>query len=228
MSKTLTAWLNEAGTAILVVCAVIVTGLVVRRELGRPLPEPLPKPRAIAGWPDLARAGHPMGSMDAPVTIIEFSDFQCPFCAAVQVALHELRSKYPTQLRVVYRHFPLEAIHPFSLLAAVASECAAAQGAFEPFHDSLFARQDSNGVQQWTSFAVQSGVSDTGAFHRCLDTRDHLPAVREDAKTARAIGIPGTPGIIVQGTLLPGTPTAEEIDGYIRRALGRPAAGTGS
>jgi protein-disulfide isomerase len=160
-----------------------------------------------------------MGPENAKAVILEFSDFQCPFCAAVQQPLHNLRLKYPDQLKIVYRHFPLEAIHPYALTAALAAECAGEQGAFEAFHDSLFDDQASIGSRAWEDVARASGVRDSAGFRSCMSTRRLLPRVREDARVAREIALPGTPGIIVNGVLLPDTPSEAELERYVRAAL---------
>lgn len=213
--------LSNAATIMLTVCAMLVTGLVVRREL---FPPPSPaqtpqQPRPIQNWTSLTRTGHSMGSPAAKVTIIEFSDFQCPFCRAVQASLLAVREKYPLQLRIVFRHYPLIAIHPYSVPAAVASECAAEQGAFESFHEALFKIQDSLGLVGWERIAQQSGVRDSVRFRECIATQRLAPIVLEDLRVAQAHGLSGTPSIIVNGTLLPGTPSEADLDQYVQEAI---------
>ena len=133
-------FLSTATTVVLTLCALVLTGILVRREFFPGITATAP--REVEHWSQLASAGHTMGPANAPVRILEFSDFQCPYCARLQPTLQAIRAKYPDRVAVVYRHFPL-ADHPHAMQAALASECAAAQGRFERFHDILFAAPDS-------------------------------------------------------------------------------------
>ena len=211
----------DLSTVILAVCALVVTGLVVRRELRGGVDQPR-EPREIAEWEDLTANGHFIGPRDAPVKIVEFSDFQCPFCARVQGGLDEVRRQYPDEVAVVYRHFPLEAIHPHAMTAALASECAAEQGQFKAMHDRLFEGQDSIGQKPFVSFAGEAGVQDSVEFQKCLDEERYAEKVSSDIEVARSIDLRGTPSIIVDGTLLPGTPSARDLEEWVVRALDEP------
>lgn len=150
--------LENVVTLVLVVCALVVTVAVVRKEFtargGSPTAD---EPREINGWRDLTSAGIWLGSRDAPVVIVEFADFQCPFCAVAARSLRELRSRVD-EVAILYRHFPLDAIHPHATDAAIAAECAAAQGMFEAYHDLLFAEQRAIGSIEWTDFGERAGV----------------------------------------------------------------------
>lgn len=141
---------SAAATFALVVCAVTVTTLLVRREMasgavGNRASAPVAQP----DWMDYAGAGHRIGSLNARVTVIEFFDYQCPFCKKMDARLQSALAKYSGDLAVVYRHWPLKRIHPFAMAAAVASECAAASGRFERMHALLLNQQDSLGVLSW-------------------------------------------------------------------------------
>ncbi len=210
--------LSNVATGVLCLCAVIVTALVVRRELGAPSRDSA-KPRDIADWEQVAATGNVMGPADGRVTIIECSDFQCPYCAAVQGPLREVRRKLGADVKVVYRHFPLEQIHPHARVAAIAAECAADQGAFEAYHDALFRRQDSIGYVSWGAFAREAGITDEAQFNICVSSSVTAGRVKQDADAARALELRGTPAIIVNGLLLAGTPTASELEDEVRRAL---------
>lgn len=217
-------------TAALVACAFLVTGLVVRREFFPPTPQRA-EPRELSEWPELASVGFRHGPGDAKVTILEFSDFQCPFCARMRPALREVLRRYPGEVATVFRHYPLESIHPHAFAAAVAVECAGEQGAWETMHDQLFANQTLIGQRPFREFADSAGVADLASFERCLDEDRQRIRVRSDLSAAQAHGLASTPSIIVNGTLLPGTPAASELEDRIRRELGlppllAPAAGT--
>jgi protein-disulfide isomerase len=212
-------FLSGLLTACLVICAVLITGALVKREFFPARESSLSAVREIEGWQHLARGGHRMGVSHPAVSIVEFSDFQCPFCAEAQQALEEVRLQYPHQVAVVYRHFPLEEIHPHARKAALASECAAAQGRFESFHDALFTHQDSIGQVPWEDFARRADIRSVETFTECLASKHLESLVEQDASAARSLGLMGTPAIIVNGRLLMGAPSAADLELEVRRAL---------
>lgn len=209
---------SEAATGLLVVCAIVVSAAVVRREFF-PAPavaaQPDTEPRPVDNWAEIAATGQRMGPVGAPVQIVEFSDFQCPFCATFSTTLRKVRAKYPDRVAVLYRHAPLDAIHPHARRAALAAECAGEQGRFEPYHDRLFAQQDSIGVKPWARFAAEAGVPDTAAFSQCVREERRMPNVARDADLARRTGIDVTPSIVIDGTLVPGTLSEAELETWI-------------
>lgn len=176
-----TGHLASYSVAGLFACALILTILVVRREFGVPSDKVEPSTRLVRveGWRQYARRGHVFGSAEARITIVEFSDFQCPFCRELAPRLKRLRVSYPEDVRVVYRHYPLQLIHPHAYRAAVAAECAEDQGRFEAFHDSLFVKQDSIGVLSWGRFGKRAGMGDTTAFVFCILRTDTLKRLRD-------------------------------------------------
>ncbi|MFL5538879.1 MAG: DsbA family protein [Longimicrobiaceae bacterium] len=215
--------LGNAATAVLVLCALTVTGLVVRRELFPPAaaaPPGADAPRSLSAseWAAASGAGEVMGPAGAPVQIVEFSDFQCPFCARIAPVLQRVRERHPGRVAVIYRHYPLEQIHPFARDAAVASECAAAEGRFEPFLTLVFAEQDSLGTKAWERFAAQAGVRDADAFRRCLSDAAVRRRVERDAEVARRLQVRATPTLVINGTLITGILTDQELEQYVFRA----------
>lgn len=213
--------LIDLAVVVLTACAVVVTGLVVRREFARGDAGP-PRPRAVAEWRTFARDGHMMGPASAPVKVVVFSDFQCPYCAMLAQRLRTLRTEYPAQVVVLYRHFPL-ATHPYAIAAARASECAAAQGRFEAFHDALFAAQDSIGVVPFGRFAAMAGVRDTAAFRECTMRTGPVPALAHDTVAGRRLDVRGTPTLLINQTLLRGAQPLDTLEAYVERALRRPS-----
>lgn len=210
--------LKNIGTALVVACAVVVAMAVARREfLPRgPVPE---EPREVEDWTSLASAGHRFGAKAGPVVIVEFSDFQCPFCKIAANNLRQVSSRYGDRVTVVFRHFPLTSIHPYALEAAIAAECAAAQDRFEAFHDLLFEQQENIGSKSWAAFAEDAGVPSATRFAACLDEDWSAARVREDSRAARQLRLGGTPSVIINGLLLPGTPSLETLEMYVERAL---------
>lgn len=218
----ITEFLSQATTGLVVVCALAMTGLVVKREFLTADPT---KPRKIDGWQSLAGQGHVLGDSSAPVRVVEFSDFQCPGCAQVQGRLRQLLARYPRGVAIVYRHYPLLAIHDHALEAAEASECAAAQGRFREFHDRLFSAQGEIGVKRWTVLAAEAGLTDTARLARCIDSREFRGRVQDDMDVATRLELIGTPSFVVGDQLFAGAALGR-LDGAVKAALER--AGKGS
>ncbi|MFL5383034.1 MAG: DsbA family protein [Longimicrobiaceae bacterium] len=213
---------SDVLTGTLVACALVVTAALVRRELFPAAAQgPDMRPRAVDNWAQLVSAGQWLGRRDAPVRIVEFSDFQCPFCARTHPVLEAVRRKHPDRVAVLYRHFPLDAIHPHARPAAAASECAGEQGRFGEFASLLYAQQDSLGAKPWARFAAEAGVGDAAAFDRCVREARTLAAVDRDAKAGAATRIEVTPTLVINGVLHPGAVTEAGLDSLVARAQAR-------
>lgn len=153
-----------------------------------------------------------LGKKDAPVTIIEFSDFQCPFCRNfAKDTLPQLKKEYidTGKARFVYRDFPLS-FHPGAISAAQGAECAREQGKFWELHDTLFAEQGKQGtgtiqftVDDIKKWAVQSGVNAT-KFNQCLDSGKYKEEVEKDIADGTAAGVSGTPSTFINGRIVVG------------------------
>jgi len=142
-----------------------------------------------------------MGPENAPVTIVEFSDYQCPFCARTEPLIHEALDAYPTQTRFVYKHFPLTSIHPQAMPAALAAAAAQQQGKFWEMHELLFANQRALGDEQLREYARKLNL-DMARFDADRQSEAIKQQVQEDAKLAQRVGVRGTPTIFVNGKLL--------------------------
>ncbi len=147
-----------------------------------------------------------MGSEDAPVVIVEWSDFQCPFCSrfALETA-PSIKQNYVDTGKVlfVYKHFPLDSIHPMATPAALASECAAEQGKFWEYHDKVFENMASLSTANLKKWAGDLGLN-TATFNSCLDSQKYADKVKADLQEGLAAGIRGTPGFLVNGELVSG------------------------
>jgi protein-disulfide isomerase len=183
--------------------------------------DPGAEPRPLAEWASIAAVGRNLGSENARVTIVEFSDFQCPFCAKMETVLRRLRVDYPTQLRISYLHFPLTSIHPMAYQAAVAAECAGAQGKFEAYHDVLFQHRDSLGKLGWDEFATRVQVPDISQFRACVKSDGPREAIERDVVLGKDLSLLGTPAFIIDGTLYPAGMTEEELDARVRAVVTR-------
>jgi protein-disulfide isomerase len=168
----------------------------------------------------LVRDGEPTwGPGNAPVTVVMFCDFQCPYCADAQPVVNQLLNTYPSDVRLVYRHFPVERVHGDAGRAAEASMCAMDQGQFWQMSSSMLAHQsdlDLNGlIRQATALKL-----DSRAFARCLESGQHRAEWRRDQTDAMSLGVAGTPSFFVNGTFVEGA-SIERLDAAIRSALGR-------
>lgn len=209
----------------MVLCAVTVTGLVVRRELFSPSPAAAAievESRTVAGWRSYAE-GQRIGPADARVTIVEFSDFECPFCRETADRLRAIRAKYPRDVALVYRHYPLS-YHKNAVPAAKASVCAARQGRFEAYHNALFAQQDSLGLISWTQLARAAGVPDEVGFEACMQSSVPGTEIERDLQAGTRLGVRGTPAILVNERFISGAPPGvleELVERAVRGAMAR-------
>jgi protein-disulfide isomerase len=144
-----------------------------------------------------------IGPADAPVTIIEFSDYQCPYCQVwYQQVYQQLLASYPDKLRFVYRDLPLP-MHPEAEPAAEAANCAGEQGDYWKYHDALFDQQYGLSRAAYEHYASDLGL-DTTAFTACLDSHRYKDEIQADASDASRIGITGTPSFVINGRILIG------------------------
>ena len=171
----------------------------------------------------VATTGPVRGPANAPVTIVEFSDFQCPFCGRYTPTLKRIQAAYPTQVRLVYRYFPLVGIHPHAQKAAEAAACANLQDKFWQMHDTLFAEQDSLDLEPLKDKAPRLGLDKT-SFESCLDGGQAAPIVATDVAAGQELGLDGTPGSFVNGRFVNGAVSYEELSALIEDELRRSAS----
>ena len=170
---------------------------------------------------DVDTEGFPgKGSEDAPVTIVEFSDFECPFCSRVVPTLDRISERYGDQVRIVFRQFPLDNLHPNARKAAEASLCAEEQGKFWEMHDAMFANQRQLQVAQLKRQAGELGL-DTNAFDECLDSGRHAAQVQADVDAGAGLGVTGTPAFLINGRFLSGAQPFEAFEKVIEDELRR-------
>ena len=177
---------------------------------------------------ELQTLGSPsLGPAGAPVTIVEFSDFQCPYCAQVAPIVKKAVLAYPNKLRVVFRQFPLRSIHPQAQKAAEASLCAFDQDHFWEMHDSLFKEFKKLEPEALKARAMQLGL-DMKAFNNCLDSDKYAATVQQDVEDGMVAGVSGTPALFVNGRLLSGAQPYEAITRLIEEELKKQESSPGS
>ena len=178
--------------------AVVVAGVVLFRTTGADL-----SPQEVSGWQRYANGGHRLGPETAAVTIIEFGDYQCPYCRESEAHLKAIRRKHGNDVSLVYRHFPLPG-HGAAYPAARAAECAGQQGRFWEFHELLYSTDgwiEDTSEAGLVGLAEQARVVSVEEFARCLAGREIDQLVNADVATGRGLGIRGTPTFFVNGEL---------------------------
>ena len=160
------------------------------------------------------------GPAEAPITIMTFSDYQCPYCIRSEPVLAEVLSRYPTQVRVVHRHFPLDSIHPFARPAAEAAMCADEQGRFWDYHDASFARRGQLEEGAFAEIGAELEL-DLDALDSCIAERRHQAFVEADLAAGREAGVTGTPAFFVNGIALKGARDADELSRIVDTELAR-------
>jgi protein-disulfide isomerase len=175
----------------------------------------------------VASDGHPSkGPATAPVTIVEFSDFECPFCGRVEPTLTQIQQKYGDKIRLVFRQFPLVSIHPHAQKAAEAALCANEQGKFWEMHAAMFADQQKLDIPDLKAKAGKLGV-DQAKFDQCLDSSKFAERVKEDTKAGTVAGVTGTPAFFINGRAISGAQPYETIAGMIDEELAKAGKGKG-
>ena len=163
-------------------------------------------------------AGSPaQGPANAPIELVEFSDFQCPFCYRAHPTVEQVLKTYSGKIRFVYRNFPLP-MHPNARPAAEAAQCANEQGKFWAYHDRLFDDQSKLGPDDLKASAAALGL-DTAKFDACFDSHKYKAVVDADLQAGNAAGVNGTPAFFINGRLLSGAQPFDEFKKVIDEEL---------
>jgi protein-disulfide isomerase len=157
-------------------------------------------------------AGPVRGAPDAKVTIIEFSDFQCPFCKQAHSTLSKLLEHYLGKVKLVYRDFPVDKIHRQARLTAIAARCANDQGKFWEYHDLVFTESPKLSRADLKRYAHRIGL-DAAKFEACLSSQAHNAAVQKDLEEGKKLGVTSTPAFFINGRPLAG---AQSVDAFAR------------
>lgn len=159
------------------------------------------------------------GPENAAITIIEFSDFQCPYCRKwYSEVFQRLMDAYPGQIKFVYRDFPLTSIHPDAFPAAEAANCAGEQGVYWPYHDKLFSMELGLGIDAYQQYAQQLGI-DMAQFNACLDDGKYKEEIQADFEYAAQLGVRSTPTFFINGIAVVGAQSFEVFQQVIEKEL---------
>lgn len=210
--------IGDVANGVFIVCAIAVTAVLVRGRSRRTSAPTEATQKVITGWRDLAADGFVLGNPRAPVRIVEFADFECPFCGRLVPQLDSLQHTFGDSVAIVFRNFPLS-IHPQAFKAALAGECAAAQHRFSAFYHAVYARQEELGAVPWTKLAEAAGVPDTAAFSRCLESARFEAQVRADQRRGQELGVNGTPTLVVDSLMITGAPSRSRLRALLQRLL---------
>lgn len=222
--------LERASSIGLSAAALIIAVALAHREFtptATATPAASGPPAYVKQWRTLLAIGVPIGNPDAEIKIVEFADFECPFCRHADSVFKAVRSKHPSLVGVYFVHFPLR-MHRFARLAARSAECAYGQGQFAAMHDVLFQKQDSFGLKSWVDYARDAGVVDTAEFAKCMASHRQVPRIREGVAAGEKLGIRGTPTVLINGWKFPRPPTEEQLDSAVAAIVHATDGGQGS
>ena len=163
---------------------------------------------------------HVRGAEDAPVTLVEYGDYECQYCGQAEVVVRELLLSFGNELRYVWRHLPLSDVHPHALMAAEAAEAAGAQNAFWEMHDTLFVHQDELTPRDLVAHAEELGL-DSERFSEALRSHEHAAHVADDVAGADASAVAGTPTFFINGVRHQGAYDLDTLTAAVRAARAR-------
>lgn len=217
--------LERTVSVSLAIAAIVIAASVARREFfpstnaERAVGGRVAVPKLVADWKAIARQAFVEGVPDAPVTIVEFIDLECPYCRSYnQGTLRAIREEFGDRVSVGYLHYPLSN-HRFALPAARVAECGRAEGKFGALVDAIYGKQDSLGIKAWTTFARDVGIADRKEFERCISATTPIPPVELGLETGKRLKILGTPTIMVNGWLFAMPPSQSRLSSVIANLL---------
>jgi protein-disulfide isomerase len=169
---------------------------------------------------------HAQGPSDAPVTLVEYGDYECPHCGRAYPIVKAVQKHFGPRLRFVFRNFPITEAHPHAALAAASAEAAGEQGKFWEMHDALFDHQDRLGAMDLVNYASQLGIGPEGFLDR-IRSREMSERVQDDFMTGVRSGVNGTPTFFINGTRYDGAWDYQDLVATIESTIGRAHAAHG-
>ena len=158
------------------------------------------------------------GADNAPVTLVKFEDFHCPFCKEAQRTLAEITARYGDRVRIIHKDYPIESLHPQARHAHLAARCAEEQGKFWAYHDALYGAAPQVSLEHLKGLAAQAGV-ELGQFETCLADNKYAAAVENDIAEGTKAGVTGTPAFFINGRLIGGAQPLEQFVRVIEEEL---------
>lgn len=175
-------------------------------------------PQSVENWEEFVRPYNAaVGPTNATVVVVEFSDFQCPYCKRFAEGTRQvIASEYGDNVRMVFKHYPLEQIHPHAMTAAIAAQCARREGKFWVVHERFFSQPDVLDVESVISIGRSVGLSD--GYVRCIMREETRPEVEQDIQDALDVGVPATLTFMVNGKFLVGSQSEAAFASVFREA----------
>lgn len=211
------ARLETLLSIIVTLCAVVVAGMYVYLHAFAPPPSGIQnlKTTYVKEWEKLQEGGHRIGLQSAPVQIVEFGDFQCPFCKSFHEGVESLLADLDGQFSLVHYHFPLST-HSHAEEAARAAICASNQSRFADMAHALYAEQDSIGLEPWAAYARAAGVDDSSRFVSCMKDDTTIARVTADKELGAGLAVHATPTVIVNGWRFAMPPAIDSLRHFAR------------
>lgn len=212
--------LDRFLTYVLVAAALVIAVGAARREFGARPPANEAKAVSESQWSEIVEQSRFRGSVNAKARIVQFADYQCPYCRLFHNRVDSIVKAHDLDVAVGMAHFPLRS-HRFARQAALAVECAADQHAYERLNDLLFAKQDSIGLIDWGEFAHRAGVPDTVALVKCVVAESHAATVDSASALGNRLEVRATPTVFMNGLRFTAPPSDEQLTRELRKAAGR-------
>lgn len=203
-------------SGILVVCALIVTILFLRKEFSSNNKEI--KFSIVDNWKELVPKNEKNNGKYSKVYIVEFFDYECPYCSVLDATLDTIQLKYGDKIKIIRYHFPLN-IHPLAYKAAIAAECANNQEMFDAYHKELMANQYRLNSINFTDIARLIGIKDIAKFQKCVNEEKTADLISHNVKLAKKFNVNGTPTLIINNKMISGASNTEEIEKIIKGFL---------
>lgn len=208
--------IDNIFTSILVICALIVTFLVLRKEFFTD--DRTTNISSIANWEKLITYDGKIDTNNPKIYLMEFFDYECPYCNTLDATLDTIQLKYNDKIKIIRYHFPLS-IHPLAYRAAVAAECANMQDYFDKYHKELMRNQYKLNSINFTEVAKQIGIKDIGKFQKCIDYEETADIIAKNVRIAKEYNITGTPTLIINNKMISGIVDSKAIEKIIKEFL---------
>jgi protein-disulfide isomerase len=202
-------------SGILVICALIVIILLLRKEFSGNNTEL--KFSIVGNWKELIPEDEKTNGNYSKVYLVEFFDYECPYCSILDATLDTIQSKYGDKIKIIRYHFPLN-IHPLAYRTAIAAECAESQGMFDRYHKELMANQYKLNSINYTEVARLIGIKELGKFQKCVDEEETADVIANNVRLAKEYKVNGTPTLIINNKMISGAINTEEIEKIINES----------